>query len=52
MPDIFVPADTTYYSEFYIQLARRGIVNACSSMIFWIQKGMSCPIVTILLKRF
>ena len=28
MPDIFVPADTTYYSEFYIQLARRGIVNA------------------------
>ncbi|MFA5301423.1 MAG: S41 family peptidase [Bacteroidales bacterium] len=28
MPDVFVPADTTYYSEFYIQLARRGIVNA------------------------
>ncbi|HOO42099.1 MAG TPA: S41 family peptidase [Bacteroidales bacterium] len=28
MPDVFVPADTTYYSEFYIQLARRGILNA------------------------
>lgn len=27
MPDVFVPADTTYYSGFYIQLARRGIIN-------------------------
>ena len=28
MPDVFVPADTSYYSGFFIQLARRGIVNA------------------------
>lgn len=28
MPDVFVPADTTYYSDFYIQLSRRGIISA------------------------
>ncbi|HHV02942.1 MAG: S41 family peptidase [Bacteroidales bacterium] len=27
MPDVFVPADTTYYSAFYVQLARRGIIT-------------------------
>lgn len=27
MPDVFVPADTTYYSPFYLQLARKGVVN-------------------------
>ena len=28
MPDVFVPADTSYYSGYFVQLARRGIVNA------------------------
>lgn len=28
MPDFFVPADTSYYSGYFVQLARRGIVNA------------------------
>ncbi len=27
MPDIFVPADTSYYSEYYMNLIRRGIIN-------------------------
>ncbi len=27
MPDIFVPADTSYYSEYYMKLIRRGIIN-------------------------
>ncbi|NLA15376.1 MAG: PDZ domain-containing protein [Bacteroidales bacterium] len=27
LPDVFVPADTTYFSSFYLQLARNGIVT-------------------------
>ncbi|MDD4256291.1 MAG: S41 family peptidase [Bacteroidales bacterium] len=27
MPDVFVPADTTFYSGFYFNLVRRGIIN-------------------------
>ncbi len=26
MPDIFIPADTSYYTDFYAQLLRRGII--------------------------
>lgn len=28
MPDIFVPADTTYFSDFYATLLRKGIITA------------------------
>ncbi len=28
MPDIFVPADTSNYSDYYRSLVRRGIVNS------------------------